>query len=347
MKKKKLKIWRRILLIVIILMIYIFTKPIHLTGTITIAKGDTVSKILNKLPTMEKYRIKWYAKSHSIDFSKLEPGNYIFSGNYSKSNFVKDILAWPTNNYARITVLEGRSIYDVDAALTKKWYIKGGEYIAFVTNPGIIAKYQQRYTFLNETVLNHSPLTTLEWFLYPDTYNVDTNKDIIDQLVYLQLEAFNTKVQSKFGGDTAGKLNNFTRGHYSSYDLITLASILEKEERNPTNKPIVAGIFFKRLNNGISLGADVSLCYGLHEAYSECTPSVIGQHVADKNNPYNTREQRWLTPTPISNPSAETISAVLNYQDSEYLFYLHGSDGTIHYGKTLEEHNANKTQYLK
>jgi len=99
--------------------------------------------------------------------------------------------------------LEGRSIYDIDQALARKGYITDGDYIRFVTNPTIIAKYGAKYMFLNETVLNVSPLKSLEGFLYPDTYNVDKTKNIIDQLVYAQLENFNTKVRSKYGNTLA------------------------------------------------------------------------------------------------------------------------------------------------
>jgi UPF0755 protein len=97
----------------------------------------------------------------------------------------------------------------------------------------------------------------------------------------------------------------------------------------------------------MKLDADITLCYGLHQPYETCTPSVIGKNISNKSNLYNTRQNGWLPPQPISNPTVESIVAVLHPQTSDYVFYLHGSDGTIHYGRTLEEHNANKAQYLK
>ena len=96
----------------------------------------------------------------------------------------------------------------------------------------------------------------------------------------------------------------------------------------------------------MKLDADITLCYGLQQPYASCTPSVIANNISDKSNPYNTRQKGGLPPQPISNPSVESIIAVLHPQTSEYLYYLHGSDGIIHYGRTLEEHNANK-KYLK
>jgi len=83
--------------------------------------------------------------------------------------------------------------------------------------------------------LKNISLKTLEGFLYPDTYQVDKTKNIIDQLVYTQLENFKKKVRSK--------LNNPT----DFYKTMILASVVEKEERNNDNKPTVAGIFLKRI----------------------------------------------------------------------------------------------------
>lgn len=344
--KKKPKIWRRILLILIILIIYLFTKKITLNEKITIEQGENVSKIFNQLSTMDKFRIKLYLFNHSnISFSKLEAGSYTFSGSYTKSELVQKILQGSEKDYLRLTILEGRSIYDIDEALTRKWYIDNGEYVAFVTNPTIVNKYIEKYDFLKAMILisSKSPNDiTLEGFLYPDTYQIDKTKNIIDQLVYTQLETFKKRVRDKVSNTLEHNWLTLQR-----YQDIILASILEKEERNTANKPIVAGIFLKRLEIGMALDADITLCYGLKTSYINCTPSVIGKNINDKTNIYNTRWVRWLPPTPISNPTRESINAILNPQTSDHLYYLHDMKGNIHYGNTLEEHNANKNQYLK
>lgn len=329
--KKKFKFWRRILLAILILCIYVFTKNITLNEKITIASWENVSKIFNELSSIEKFRIKLYLFMHrDISFSRLEAGNYTFSGNYTKAEFIQNILKGSEKDYLRLTILEGRSIYDIDEALTRKGYISAGEYITYVTDTNNIVNMEAQYPFLNI-----SELKTLEGFLYPDTYNVDKDKPLIPQLVNKQLETFTTRVRSK--------INNPT----DRYKTIILASILEKEERNTLNKPTVAGIFLKRLEIWMKIDADITLCYGLKTSYTSCTPSVIGRNVSDSNNIYNTRQVRWLPPTPISNPTRESINAVLNPQTSTYLYYLHDMEGNIHYGSTLEEHNANKQQYLK
>ncbi len=333
-KKKKSGI-RMVILLVICILRYIWGKGFSLNVDVKVLPGNNINTILKQLSSRNQTRLKVYIKTHHVDFSQLEPGTYDFSGHYSKSEFIKTILAGPTNKYIKITVLEWRSIYDIDASLTKKWIINQGEYIAMVTDPTIIAKYQAKYPFLSNI---NVPLSTLEWFLYPDTYNVDAGNNIVDQLIYLQLENFKAKVRDP---------NQSSISSTNRYKDMILSSIVEKEERNNANKATVAWIFFKRLNIWMQLDADITLCYGLHEPYSSCTPSVIAQNISDKSNPFNTRQNGWIPPQPISNPTVESIVAVLHPQASEYLFYLHGSDGTIHYGRTLEEHNANKAQYLR
>ena len=109
----------------------------------------------------------------------------------------------------------------------------------------------------------------------------------------------------------------------SPWVIVTLASIIQKEERNINNAPTVAWIFINRLANWIQLGADITLCYWLHMPYKKCPPSVIVQNLKDKKNKYNTRALWWLTPTPISNPTSDTVWAVLNYVESDYFYYLH------------------------
>lgn len=330
--KKKIKFWRRILLIVIGIFIYLFTKDIALDARITIESGGNVSKIFNELNTIEKFRMKLYIFTHKdIDFSKLEAGTYTFSWKYSKAEFVQNILKWSEKDYIRVTILEWRSIYDIDEALARKWYITWGEFIDYVTDRGTISELMQWYEFLRQMP---TKVGTLEGFLYPDTYNVDKNKPLIPQLVSKQLQTFQSRVRSK--------LNNPT----DFYTTMILASIVEKEERDTNNKPTVAWIFLKRLEIWMKIDADISLCYGLKTSYTSCTPAVIGRNVGDANNKYNTRAVRWLPPTTICNPTRESINAVVNPQTSDYLYYLHDMEGNIHYGSTLEEHNANKAKYL-
>ena len=304
--------------------------------TIEVKAGQSSQVIIDSLAWNQKFQVKWYIRNHDTKLANVQAGNYIFSGSYTPASFVATIVAWPKTAYARITVLEGWSIYDIDQSLSEKWLIKTGEYIAFVTNPTIIAKYQAKYDFLKNL---QSP-QTLEGFLYPDTYNVDKDKNVLDQLVHLQLENFNKKVWT-----SAQQLLSTQK--LTRYQVMTLSSIVEKEEKSGANKPTVAWILLKRFQMGTLIGADISLCYAFKQPYKLCTPAFIGAHVADTNNPYNTRSLKGMPPTPISNPSVSSILAVLQPQQTPYFFYLHDSKWEIHYATTLDEHNQNKKLYMQ
>ena len=337
-KKKSFKFWQLLILIAIWFFVVksVFWN-ISLTKNIKIVSWDNFSKFITDLPKIKQIGLKLRVKNNSIlDITKIEEWTYVFSWEYSQKEFLQVIAEWPKTMYQRYTVLEWRSIYDIDDDLTKKWIISQWEYIDFVTNDTYIYKYQNRYEFLSKAW----NITTLEWFLYPDTYNIDVQWNFIDQLVYLQLDNFNNKVWQTY----SSQVSSFSKLKW--YEVLILASIIEKEEKNDANKSTVAWIFLNRLNSKMLLGADITLCYGLHQPYSECTPNMIVKNLDDSSNVFNTRANAWLTPQPISNPAVTTISAVLNYKDTDYLYYLHDNNGTIHYGKTAAEHNANKQKYL-
>ncbi|NOZ44857.1 MAG: endolytic transglycosylase MltG [bacterium] len=229
--------------------------------------------------------------------------------------------------------MEGWSIYDVDADLSQKDFISKGDYLSSVLSRDRIRKYQEKYVFLSG--IN---LLSLEGFLYPDTYYLDKSQDFIPQLLTLQLNTFDKKIwkpsQDKIGTLLINIQHDYSL-HLSFYDLLKLASVVEKEERNPVNKPIVFGIFLNRLQKGMRLDADITLCYGLKEPYESCKPTIIVKHLHDTDNLFNTRVHNGLPPQPISSVSQETWNALFHYKKTDYLYYLHDTKGNIHYGKTV------------
>lgn len=338
--KHKMKLGRWIVLwIVVVLFWNLLFGSLKIEKSIFIEKWDTFQKFVEDLSFFKKTWLKIYLVLNAWDFnlSKVQEGIYKFDWKYSKKEFLDIIAKGPKHSFEKYVILEWWSVYDIDASLTKKWFIDTGEYIFFVNDLNIISKYKERYEFLADKSFDKN---SLEWFLYPDTYYLDEGGNIVDQLVYLQLENFNNKVWSKY----KEKISNFSKLPW--YDILRLASIIEKEERSSKNRPTIAGIFLNRLNNWMRLGADITLCYGLHEPYETCTPTMIGSKIWDKSNIYNTRQNLWLPPQAISNPSVDSILAVLNYKKTPYFYYLHDMQGGIHYGKTLAEHNANKREYL-
>lgn len=349
MKKKQKKSGSKLLklgvVIVLFAWLWIFVRGLYNAPllyaentSIQISKGATINAFFTEVRGLQKLALKFWLRNHAELIPNLQEGSYQLSGRYTKAELLQLIKQGPQKNFTRATLLEGRSIYDIDQYLTQQGLLSAGQFIQKAQDQQFIQGLKSEFSFLSLLPAGKS----LEGFLYPDTYFLDQNSDLAEQLIKAQLKNFNQKIWIPFGE----KLQSFRANiPLSAYDLLTLASIIENEEKTAENKPIIASIFLNRLTRGMRLDADVSLCYGLQITYDQCRNQIL-PHLYDASNPYNTRQNTGLTPTPISSPSVETVSALLNFKTTNALFYLHDAQGEIHYGTTLEEHNANKEKYL-
>lgn len=325
------------------------SRTFDLPDTVTIPTWGGYSTLLDELSGLERLRFSWRLRSAWDDLPVVQPGSYFFGDARTWDDVVSVIAAWPSITYVTVTFLEGWSSYDIDAWLARN-YIEPGAYRRFVTNHDIIRRYQERYPFLREEFLWHR-LESLEGFLYPDTYKVDASKDIIDQVVFLQLENRKQKLWLPYEEQRHSLQQSLQSRWYSfrlsPYEALILASIVDKEEPTAANKPLVTSIFFNRLETGMQIDADISLCYGLWQPYSFCTPEVIVRHLRDSNNLRNTRARAGLPPTPITNPDVSSVAALFSASPTQYFFYLHDPQGRLHPSVTLTEHNQKVRQYLR
>lgn len=290
-----------------------------------IQKWDTISLIPKRFSiNINSTTYKLWLKLNGISIN-LKAWTYSFDSNLTLKELLSKWLNSPDSLDQEITILPGRNIYDIDDYLSNKWVIKEWELIALSEN--IPDDIMSKYSFL--TNANY-----LEWFLYPDTYRVALEAKIED-IISIQLDEFQTKIMSKYNLNW-DKL----------YKNMIMASIVQKEEKDTTNQPIVAWILLKRLNQKIAIWADATVCYQYKIISKECTPSFIGEKIYIKSA-YNTRSQLGLPPTPISNFTNNTFDSVVNPDTSDYYYYLHDNEWGIHYAKTLNEHVRNKNLYIK
>lgn len=348
-RKKKSKFFVLLFWFLFLLVIGIFyfigasynSKIFYQPGTrIEISKWETFSKFYWHLSGFQKIMMKFWMRNHSRDLPKLQEWIYHLSGSYSKLELMNFIAQWPELSHTKLTFLEWWSIYDIDQYLTKNNFFNAGVYLQKVQDQQFIEKMRSEFSFLALLPEGKS----LEGFLYPDTYFLDQQWNSIEKVIKMQLENFDTKVWKKY----RDQFITFTPQwlDLTNYRALILASVIENEEKNQTNKPLIAGIFINRLLAGMRLDADVTLCYWLKLPYSQCR-DAISSNLSDATNLYNTRQNIGLMPTPISSPSIATLDALFNYQKTDALFYLHDNQGKIYYGVTLEEHNQNKLKYLK
>jgi len=311
-------------------------KLIYKNEIVEIEKWDTIAKFYKNLGWFKKTAMKLWLRNNPKKVPIIQEWRYVLDWEYTKEELMSFITKWPQREYVHVTVLEWWSKYDIDAMLTQEKLISAWDYIEKVDNLNYIETLKWDYPFLMMIPQGKS----LEGFLYPDTYYLDDGWDIKDQLIKAQLKNFDKKVWSQYSSKF--ELENL---QITPYWIVTLASIIENEEKNNDNKPIIAGIFINRLKKSMRLDADVTLCYGLWIVYNKCREN-INANLNDSSNLYNTRQNYWLTPTPISSPTEETITSLLNYKKTNALYYLHDDSWKIHYADTLEWHNQNKSKYL-
>lgn len=172
-----------------------------------------------------------------------------------------------------------------------------------------------------------------EGYMFPDTYIIPetyTAKDLYELLL--------DNYEAKVGPLRPAIVNS----NFTEYEVLIIASLLEREANSRDTKQQVAGIIANRLAEGMALQLDASIEYDLNKPLNELVPSDLR-----KDSPYNTYTNTGLPPTPIGNPGLTAIEAVLRPLESNYLFYLTGKDGNFYFATTLQEHNRNIDRYLR
>lgn len=185
----------------------------------------------------------------------------------------------------------------------------------------------------------HDESLSFEGFFAPETFQVFKDEKLVNVLnKFLKARIQQCEKQEN---DQCSKHKDAQRGGYSPNEILTMASIIEKETKNDADRPIVADILWRRVEAGMPLQVDSSVHYAIDKTGDVFTTDKERQ----VDSPWNTYKYPGLPPGPICNPSVESIKAAINPQKNGYWYFLSGRDGTMYYAKTLEEHNANK-KYL-
>lgn len=173
-------------------------------------------------------------------------------------------------------------------------------------------------------------LPILEGFLYPDTYKISSDRASSPQAVInTMLDHFERTALPVYEADNPDM---------SLKDWVTLASIVEKEAVVGEERGLIAGVFTARLEQGIRLGSDPTVEYGLGIRQTADQPLTYAQ--VETPSPYNTYMNAGLTPTPIASPGIESLKATLNPESTDYLYFVARYDGTHIFSQTLREHEA-------
>ena len=298
----------------------------------TIEEGETVTEIAASLLDAgiinNDFFFKIFVNQHELS-GKLQAGSFSIPNNLSFEELA-EILQHAVFPDIWVTVPVGLMATDTADIISA----------AFATNPD--ASFSEDdfllYVSREKTVdMGDIPIpdeVTLEGYLYPDTYQFPPEATA-EYVVTSIIDNLDTQVYEPH-------LEEITSSSFSFHEILTLASILERETRHAADRPIVADILIRRLENGWALEVDATLLY-----YFEDWTYELSYDDLQVDTPYNTRKYQGFPPTPISNPGLETVTAVLHPQANNYWYFISDSDGILHYASTLEEHNQNIRTYLQ
>jgi UPF0755 protein len=298
---------------------------------VTIKKGDNALVVGKKLSQEGVISGKYYLAIYlwkKNELHSLVAGVYEFAPGLKIPEIARIITGGevlPTS--VPVLFPEGMTIEDMAAVLDKNGF-SGADFISAANNPS--QELKDKYKFLNEIPKGKS----LEGYLFPDTYFIakDANSE---QIIDKMLDAFNGKVFLATEKDIKAQDKTL-------YQIITMASILEREVGTKEDFRIVSGIFWKRISIGQALQSDATLEYILKTKNFQHS---IAQTKID--SPYNTYKYRGLPPGPVSNPGVNAVSAALNPENSNYLYFLtdpKNPKNTV-YSATFEEHVKNKQKF--
>lgn len=287
----------------------------------TVVSGSTVQEIGGDLKRADLIRsnqaFETYVRGRGL-FDKLQAGTYSLSRSMSTPQIVTKMV---NGDVAKglLTILPGKTVKQIRQAFKDAGYNDAELDIAF-----------SPVTYAGHPALNQLPAgATLEGLLYPDSYQkVATTPPTA--IIRQSLDEMSKHL-------TPDIINGFAAQGLSEYQGITLASIVYAESGSPQSEPTVAQVFLLRLRQGMALGSDVTAFYAAGLAGQGKTLGV--------DSPYNTRLHTGLPPGPIGNFTDIALKAVAHPSNTDYLFFVAGDDGTIHFSHTEAEHEQAVKQY--
>lgn len=245
---------------------------------------------------------------------RLIPGEYRLSPTMSLWHIAR-VIASGERVARRVTIPEGHTIQQIAELFSAKGLVDKDEFIATAKAQG------KRFSDVLPLIASDN----LEGYLFPDTYQASKGDDEA-RIISMMLENF-------FKRFRAAKLPDPPGPEYSDYDCLKIASMVEREAKLPSERPVIAGVIYNRLaaSKKLQIDATVQYALGKHKAKLLYEDTLV-------DSPYNTYLHPGLPPTPVSNPGIASIRAAYQPADTDYLYYFALKDGSHHFSRTYEEH---------
>lgn len=284
---------------------------------VVIDEGSTAVDIAKTLKQHDLIRSTFAFELYARSVTGMQAGGYVLSRSMSVSEIVQHLIEGRSDDF-QVTFIPGSTIWDIKENLIETGYSEAEVDTAFAME-------------YDHPLFASKPAgTSLEGYIFPDTYQIEGGASVEDILRRTFDEFYNRLQQHEL-------IPAFEAQDLTLYQAITLGSIVQKEVSDPADERQVAQVFHKRLDEGIPLGADATFIYGA---------LVLGvEPRVTLDSPYNTRQVGGLPPGPIANVGISALEAVAHPAEGDFLYFVSGDDGTTHFTRTEEEHEAATRRY--
>ena len=264
--------------------------------------------------------------------NNLQAGKYVFDNGKEDVKLVVDKLTSGKikDTSVTITFVEGKTMVDYARVISNKTSNKMEDVFDLLKNEEYIDKLVENYWFLTDEIKDKDIYYALEGYLKPDTYTFE-DENVSVEYIFNHILNYTDKYLTPLKDE-------IENSGLTVHQILTLASIIEKEASNKDDMPGIAGVFYNRLKSNMSLGSDVTTYYAfqIDLADSDLTAKQINTY-----NPYNTRGPNMngkLPIGPICNPSSNAIKSVINPEISDYYYFVSDKTGKTYYTKNYNEH---------
>ena len=295
--------------------------------SVTIPEGsgaNAIAKILLEAGVIDDKKVFLEEVDSQRAESNMKPGTYKLMAGGNISGIVRQLCEGPNSDEGRLTVAEGLTVAKTAEAVQKQLGISSDEFLAQAK----ASNYVDDYPFLSEAQDD-----SLEGFLYPKTYDFSGKDVSADSVIRAMLDQYKAEVHSLNMSDAAASLSSSYGVTVSDYDVLKVASIIEREAVTSDDRPLVSSVIYNRLKADMSLQSDATMGY--------VTGGDVTADDLKVDSPYNTYLHKGLTPTPICSPSLDSIQAALAPSPTNYYYFLiieNGSYSNHTFSETYDQH---------